>query len=844
MKRCLALLTLLALLLALPVGAAEAEETPWTRTEGDGSYVTIRVPCPEGNDMLWSEYRYLGVRYADTKEPVPLTGEFHQGSLFATVPANQACRPLEAFLGEPTQFNDCHTSWTQDGRLISVYDPPLGVPALNIRGVILGDGSGNLNPDEVITRAEAFTMICRLLSLEPEGDPGFQDVDTGDWFYDTASAAKAAGITNQEDYFYPDHLVTRGEFTVMLHRAMKAIGWMEDVGGAADDLSFADADSIPGWALGSYLAFDPHNVNIRTTRDSDIMGEFGPEQDFYAEHSKGATREEVINLVYDALRWVPYYPTQAAIDWGFDKEMPVIDGSTSTLPYTHAVYGALYTNGDNHPSYPETHSKSYYSYERLISGEADLLFIAAKPTQDTIDKAAAAGVELEFIPIAYDAMVFFTNGANPIDGLTTQQIKDIYVKNAYDNWADLGGPDAALIPYCRNADSGSQALMEEFFLEGGDIHPDIRKETTSLSMQSVLTDVEHVPQAMDDPAYGLGYSIYYYYQSASRILLSGDDSLKLLSIDGIAPDDAAIADGTYPLSGYNYIALRADEPEDSPARRMVDFMLSDRGQTCVINAGFGALRPTPEEYLSGLKAGDISSINWPVGREEQPTVQEVVSLLNSAAANILDEEPEGAAIPLLWSLSLELPPNKWSIIDTRITLEAGLTESLVKITGSDALPVDTVWVEDEGLYQLVRTCMDTPDGPIDRAALAKYQDTVDAELAKLPHLPSGSSFTVQQKLNAFYLLAENKAIDAQIYVVDILRATDPAEKSYVLLAGGQYVDSRLHIHGDCVTCMVTVDGQAVGTWYVYGDGTGSVDDLKQKLASFQTKAELLAALEP
>ena len=186
--------------------------------------------------MLWSEYRYLGVRYADTKEPVPLTGEFRQGSLFATVPANQAGRPLEAFLGEPTQFNDCHTSWTQDGRLISVYDPPLGVPALNIRGVILGDGSGNLNPDEVITRAEAFTMICRLLSLEPEGDPGFQDVDTGDWFYDTASAAKAAGITNQEDYFYPDRLVTRGEFTVMLHRAMKEIGWLRDVEGSAADL--------------------------------------------------------------------------------------------------------------------------------------------------------------------------------------------------------------------------------------------------------------------------------------------------------------------------------------------------------------------------------------------------------------------------------------------------------------------------------------------------------------------------------------------------------------------------------------------------------------------------------
>lgn len=135
--------------------------------------------------------------------------------------------------------------------------------------------------------------------------------------------------------------------------------------------------------------------------------------------------------------------------------------------------------------------------------------------------------------------------------------------------------------------------------------------------------------------------------SASRILLSGDDSLKLLSIDGIAPNDAAIADGTYPLSGYNYIALRADEPEDSPAHRMVEFMLSEQGQTCVINAGFGALRPTPEEYLSGLKAGDISCISWPVGREVQPSTAEVVSLLNAVAASGMDHAPQAELLAAL-----------------------------------------------------------------------------------------------------------------------------------------------------------------------------------------------------
>ena len=60
-------------------------------------------------------------------------------------------------------------------------------------------------------------------------------------------------------------------------------------------------------------------------------------------------------------------------------------------------------------------------------------------------------------------------------------------------------------------------------------------------------------------------------------------------MDGVLPSDETIADGTYPLAGYNYAVVRADEPADSAARRMVDFLLSEQGQQCVENAGFGPL---------------------------------------------------------------------------------------------------------------------------------------------------------------------------------------------------------------------------------------------------------------
>lgn len=592
-KRLCSLLIAAVLLVQVSAFAAEEQETLWTREES-GGYVTIRVPAPEGEDMLWSQRRLLSVRYADTGQPVAMVSEYYNGYLFATVPKEDSGRTLEVFSGEKAEFRDCYVSWSSDGKEESYYDDPLGTKELYVRGIIRGTTDNQLKPDETITRAEAFAIICRLLSLKAAGDPGFADVSERDWYYETASAAKAAGITVEPQYFAPMRPVTRGEFTVMLARAMKSVGWLADGTGTAEDVGTVDAQNIPDWALESYLAFAPYGtVGIFTCRDTEEVDEFGYVQEMLAEYNKGAARREVIEMVYNALRFVPVYPTQTAIDWGFDEEMPAIDGSTSTYPYTNAVYSALFHNPYHHPSRPAKHSKSYYSYEQLISGEADVLFISTKPTEDTLAKAKAAGVELELIPIAHDAMVFFTNGENPIDGLTMEQIRDIYVDDPYDNWSQLGGPDAGLIPYCRNADSGSQAQMEEFFLKGDEIHPNIRRETTAVSMASVLTDVWSA-KTDEPPAYALGYSIYYYYQSASMILLSSEDDLKLLKIDGVYPTEASIADGSYPLAGYNYAVVRADAPADSLGRRMVEFITSPEGQQCVLNAGFGALYPVAE----------------------------------------------------------------------------------------------------------------------------------------------------------------------------------------------------------------------------------------------------------
>ena len=189
-------------------------------------------------------------------------------------------------------------------------------------------------------------------------------------------------------------------------------------------------------------------------------------------------------------------------------------------------------------------------------------------------------------------MVFFTNEENPARGLTIEQLQDIYVRNAYDNWSQVGGPDARLMPYCRNTDSGSHALMEEMILDRGtlSLSGDILQGNMSTAMSTALTDVAAALET--SPAgYAIGYSVYYYYLTAETMMEDvTENRLHLLEINGVAPSDETIADGSYPLSAYNYIVLRADTPADSPARRLAEFMLSREGQEVVTRAGFGALQ--------------------------------------------------------------------------------------------------------------------------------------------------------------------------------------------------------------------------------------------------------------
>ena len=534
-----------------------------------GNFVKIKISFP---DNIEDRNSWLTrAKYKDG-EVIPLSmayGEY----VYATIPETEKDREIEAFVPEEIDFTDI------DETTYDAHD----VRMLSRVGIVRGNDKGEARIYDNVTRAEAVAMVMRFIGMEymPEAHAitNFEDVYKTDWYYPTIMGAYMCGIVkgDSDSTFSPMRNVTREEITVMIARALQYAG-LRCMPVRVENS--ADKDKISHWAKDAY-----DYIGVNYVSDYDDTDPERPVRILAPQ--KDATRADIAYVLNNAQDNCQLYASDGAEMYGFDKKMPIIDGSTSTHPFTEAVYNALFCNGEIHPMYPQNHSKSHASYQRLINGEVDMLFASVYPASDILKLAEDKGVELELIPIAYDAMIFFTNKDNPATGLTKEQISNIYVNDAYDNWSEVGGPDALLYPYCRNSDSGSHAQMEKHFLNGNEIHPEVQKET-SFTMSNVLTDV--MGAKTDEPkGYGLGYSIYYYYHNMD-MFYDVHNNLKLLAIDGVEPDDDTIADGTYPLSNNTYVVLRKDTPKDSPARKMAEFMLTEAGQQCVESAGFGRLK--------------------------------------------------------------------------------------------------------------------------------------------------------------------------------------------------------------------------------------------------------------
>jgi len=203
----------------------------------------------------------------------------------------------------------------------------------------------------------------------------------------------------------------------------------------------------------------------------------------------------------------------------------------------------------------------------LINGTTDIADASRpmKPSevQKLKERYGTLGVEIR---CAKDALSVYLNEHNPVENLTLAQIKDIYTGRVT-NWKEVGGPDAKIVLYGRENNSGTYVYFKDNVLKGEDYAPSTQ----------TLPGTAAVVNAVGKDKWGIGYGGVAYGKG-----------IKFVKVNGVAPSEETVKDGTYPITRYLYMYTR-NKPAGA-VKKYIDWILSPEGQKVVTTVGYFPVR--------------------------------------------------------------------------------------------------------------------------------------------------------------------------------------------------------------------------------------------------------------
>ena len=283
------------------------------------------------------------------------------------------------------------------------------------------------------------------------------------------------------------------------------------------------------------------------------------------------------------IRWWEYAPFKGKktvqvtpeAQYRLSGKIPTMDGAYALYPVYAAVVQSIFPRND----YSRTvrTNGSDVTFARLLGTwnkhepPVDLIF-SAPPSKKQLKDAAELKLTYEITPFAREAFVFFVPSGNPVSNLTQEQIRGIY-SGRITNWKEVGGPDLAIKPFQRNEGSGSQTMLQKI-MGKTPIIPPIREDRVG-GMGGIIRDVASYRNSGD----AIGFTFRFFSTEMFR-----NGSIKLLSVDGIAPNLENIQNGSYPfLTDCCVITCR---PRSENTKKLVEFLFSPAGQELIRKVGY------------------------------------------------------------------------------------------------------------------------------------------------------------------------------------------------------------------------------------------------------------------
>lgn len=196
--------------------------------------------------------------------------------------------------------------------------------------------------------------------------------------------------------------------------------------------------------------------------------------------------------------------------------------------------------------------------EAALSGTADI----GNASRNLKDEEKAAGA-VENI-VAIDGIAVCVDPANTVEGLSKQQLTDIY-NGTITNWSEVGGADAPIIVVGREAGSGTRGAFEELL----ELTDACAYANELDSTGAVMAKVAATPGAIG-------------YVSLDAL----DGSVKALPLEGVEPTAENIKAGTYFLSRPFVMVTKGAISEQSElVQNWFDFVMGAEGQEIAAKVG-------------------------------------------------------------------------------------------------------------------------------------------------------------------------------------------------------------------------------------------------------------------
>ncbi|MCC7209726.1 MAG: substrate-binding domain-containing protein [Anaerolineae bacterium] len=169
-------------------------------------------------------------------------------------------------------------------------------------------------------------------------------------------------------------------------------------------------------------------------------------------------------------------------------------------------------------------------------------------------------------PVGVQGIAVIVHPNNPVNNLSARQFRAI-LQGQTSDWADVGGSPGPITVVAQDGASSDMALVQALVLGDRRI---VRNALLAPTGQAVVDLVSAQPEAIGFVATG--------YLS---------DAVRVLSIEGVLPDPAALTDGRYPIRAPIAFVGR-HPPADDAYRAFFTWVQSPEGQT-IVGQRYGTL---------------------------------------------------------------------------------------------------------------------------------------------------------------------------------------------------------------------------------------------------------------